>query len=115
MGTVVVQLAVPQTSNRRFDWVSSKLTIILSIEPGIGVTKEQIWLSQEESSSRFDYIAKKTAYYSLAVLNGSKNRTQATVRIKSCLRPASLRTYFEGAVRRVVGFVASTEAFITRL
>jgi hypothetical protein len=90
---------------------TSTFTIILSIELGTDVTKEQVWLRQEESSSRFVYIAKKTAYYSLAVLNDSQNVTRATVRIKSGLRPASVRTYFEGAVRRVIGFAARTEAF----
>jgi len=89
----------------------SKLTIILSIEPGTDVTKEQVWLRHEESSSRFDYIAKKTAYYSLAVLNNTQNVTQATVMLQSYLRLASARTYFEAAVRRVIGLAAGTEAF----
>jgi hypothetical protein len=90
---------------------ASKLTTILSIDPGTDVTKEQVWLGHEESSSRFDYIAKKTGYYSLAVLNDSQNVTQATVKIKSGLRPASVRTYFERTVRRLIGVAARTEAF----
>jgi hypothetical protein len=103
-------LCAGQVVNVTID-AASKLTTILSVEHGADVTREQVCLRREESSFRLDYIAKKTAYYSLAVLNASQNVTQATVRIKSGLRPASVRTFFEGAVRRVVGFAARTEEF----